>query len=169
MQCVESLFRWSEQELVEGVKVSFTFLLVHDSRLKVEKHIKKKYRNTIPVVNVHIIKYKSIISAKCHIFIYFFEQVFVDVATDWVSFKIKVHVHVFTESWGIIVSSGLRISERFQDNVTFEKYASDPVNLQTNQQNYTDIKYVALGFQKLLSLTRKVLKLSIRIFKKQSL
>ena len=49
--------------------------------------------------------------------------------SDGVALVVEVDVHVLTESGRVVVSVGLRITERLQYDVTLQQDAGDPVDL----------------------------------------
>lgn len=52
---------------------------------------------------------------------YLFEEVIVDMASNWISFEIEVDVHVFAKATRIVISVRLRITERFKDSVGLQQ------------------------------------------------
>ena len=57
-----------------------------------------------------------------------FKKIIVDVTSNGVTFKVKVDVHVFSESGGVVVAIGLGVSKSLQDIVRLKENIFDSFN-----------------------------------------
>lgn len=72
---------------------------------------------------------------------YLFQKIIVDMTTHWISFKIKVDVHVFAKPTGVIIPVGLGIAKGFQYNVGLDKHIFNSVNIRNSFSQ--ECKYIS--------------------------
>ena len=60
------------------------------------------------------------------VFTHLFQEIVVDVTTNWVALKVEVDVHVLAEPTGVVIAVCLGITESLEDTVGLQQNALDP-------------------------------------------